>query len=52
MLDLCELGLEKGLCNHNMVVFDTTLMARGTTIMVRMPVLFLSHCVRLWLGLG
>ena len=42
----------KGLYNPNWVVFVTTLRARGTTGIVLMPLYFLAHSIRLWLGLG
>ena len=34
------------------VVFNTNLMACGTTIRVLMPILCLAHSIRLGLGLG
>ena len=52
MRALCVLVLEKGLCNPNMVVFDTTLRACGRTVRGFMPLLFLAHYVMLVLGLG
>ena len=45
------LGLEKGLHNHDRVVFDTTLKACDITVRVMMPLLFFAHFLRFRLGL-